>query len=160
MRAKNGFTLIESLIVVAILAMIVSSFSLLKYIPSAKTSAFFNELRQDIMDSKAQAKIQKIPRIMYFFDNRYMIFRDENYLGDFDAGDTILLEKNYEKGIVLDTALTTIPKDSQFYLFFNPSGTISDNSSNPMNKDIAFKLDGKKLDSKINIGVGGYVKVK
>lgn len=164
MQNKNGFSLIESLVVIAILALLVSSYSLLKYLPSAKTNAFLNELRQDILDSKTQAKIQKIPRILIFNPDKYSVYRDENYSSVYEpANDTLVFEKRYQDKMSVNAALTSIPKTNlKYYILFTPKGDMSDNSSKSgtASGDISFLLNGENLDSKINIGVGGYVKVK
>ena len=118
---KNGFTLIELMIVIAIIAILsaisVPTFS--SYMATRRLNGAARQVQGDLMATRMQAvSSNKLVAVSFINSNQYTIFFDNNNNGSIDSGETIVT-----KNIYPDYYDVTITAVSSYQPKFYSNGT-------------------------------------
>ena len=118
MRSKSGFSLIELLITVAIMAILASIALPNMMVPSnkAKLRGAVSNLRGDLQTAKMMAIRENAFVVVNIFANRYEAFVDNGSganAGNWgrDADERLLISRQMEPGVSIDLAATNLDSD-------------------------------------------------
>ena len=112
MRNANGFTLIEALIVIFLMACIsaLAVPNLMNWLNKAKLNGAVNNLKGSLELAKFKAIQENGPVAVNFTTNSYAIFRDTGATpGMHDAGEEFFRKRLLARGVRIDLAATTFP---------------------------------------------------
>ena len=118
MRSESGFSLIELIIAVAILAILASIAVPNMLAPSnkAKLRGAVSNLRGDLQTAKMMAIRENAFVVVNIFANRYEVFVDNGAGGNAgnwgrDADERLLISRHMEPGVSIDLAATNLDND-------------------------------------------------
>ena len=112
MRNANGFTLIEALIVIFLMACIsaLAVPNLMNWLNKAKLNGAVNNLKGSLELAKFKAIQENGPVAVNFTTNSYAIFRDTGATpGMHDAGEEFFRKRLLARGVRIDLSATTFP---------------------------------------------------
>ena len=110
MRNANGFTLIEALIVISLMACIsaLAVPNLMNWLNKAKLNGAANNLKGSLELAKFKAIQENGPVAVNFTANSYAIFRDTGVtIGVHDAGEEFFGRRSLPGGVIIDLSSTT-----------------------------------------------------
>ena len=110
MRNANGFTLIEALTVISLMACIstLAAPNLLNWLNKARLNGAVNNLKGSLELAKLKAIQENGPVAVNFTTNSYAIFRDTGAtIGVHDAGEEFFGKRSLPTGIRIDLSATT-----------------------------------------------------
>ena len=153
MRNANGFTLIEALIVISLMAFIsaLAVPNLMNWLNKAKLNGAVNNLKASLELAKLKAIQENGPVAVNFTANSYVVFRDTGAtFGVYDAGEEVFRKKTLATGIRIDLSATTFAdtgtggKKTRFRgRGTSASGTVYLVNSNGMVKKIIVSSTGR-----------------
>lgn len=109
-QIENGFTLIEALVVIFMMALIsaLAIPGMMNWLSSAKLNGAVNNLKGSLELAKLKAIQENGPVAVNFYGNRYEVFRDDGTtIGVHDAGEVFLTKSSLPTGIRVDLSATT-----------------------------------------------------
>ena len=110
MRGNNGYTLIEALIVIFLMASIsaLAVPNLINWLDKAKLNGAVNNLKGSLELAKLKAIQENGPVAVNFSGNKYAIFRDTGATkGVHDIGEEFFRKKSLPLGVRIDLSATT-----------------------------------------------------
>ena len=153
MRNVNGFTLIEALTVVSLMACIstLAAPNLINWLNRAKLNGAVINLKGGLELAKLKAIQENRPVAVNFTANSYVVFRDTGAtFGVYDAGEEVFRKKTLATGIRIDLSTTTFAdtgtggKKTRFKgRGTSASGTVYIVNSNGMVKKIIVSSTGR-----------------
>ena len=115
MHSGNGFTLIEAMIVIFLMACIstLAAPNLMNWLNKAKLNGAVNNLKGSLELAKLKAIQENGPVAVNFTANSYAIFRDTGAtIGVHDAGEEFFGKKTLPIGVRINLAATTFADSS------------------------------------------------
>jgi prepilin-type N-terminal cleavage/methylation domain-containing protein len=115
-RNANGFTLIEALIVISLMAFIsaLAVPNLMNWLNKAKLNGAATNLKGSLEMAKLKAIQENGPVAVNFTANHYSIFSDTGAtIGEHDAGEEFFGKRSLPRGVRIDLSLTTFADTSK-----------------------------------------------
>ena len=159
MRKTNGFTFIEAVIVIFILALIagIGTPSILKWRSAAKLKGAADNLKGDLELAKLKAIQENEKVAINFRANQYTVFKDDGATeGVHDVGEDLYGSRTLPAGVVIDLVQTNFNDDGLGgrYLRFSGKGTAKNGTAYLVNSRGAIKRLVVSILGKITIESG------